>query len=134
MLPSGYEIVWNGARDGPGGGCLSVPSPEWVESSPIREQPPREPRRWKSRPTLRAEMLALLDAIWPASRTHDELAAEMGEDYQSINYTRWVLECNGDMERVGFDESCVLVRGHRRPIRFRCYKQAEVEWTQLALF
>jgi hypothetical protein len=79
-------------------------------------------------------MLALLDAIWPASRTHDELAAEMGEDYQSINYTRWVLECNGDIERVGFDESSALVRGHRRPIRFRRYKQAEIVYVQMELF
>jgi hypothetical protein len=79
-------------------------------------------------------MLALLDAIWPASRTHDELAAEMGEDYQSINYTRWVLECNGDIERVGVDESQVLHRGHRRFIRFRRYKQRDVVYVQMELF
>jgi hypothetical protein len=132
MLPSGYEIVWNGARDGPGGGCLSVPSPEWVESSPIREQPPREPRRWRS--SLRAEVLAHLSAIWPASVTHGELAAAMGEDIDSIRFARYILEGEGEIERVGFDESCVLVRGHRRPIRFRCYKQRDVVYVQMELF
>jgi predicted transcriptional regulator with HTH domain len=127
MLPSGYEIVWNGARDGPGRGSLFVPP-----IHPIVEVTPTQPRRWRS--SLRAEVLAYLSAIWPASVTHGELAKEMGEDIESIRFARYILEGEGEIERVGFDESCVLVRGHRRPIRFRCYKQAEIEWIQQELF
>jgi hypothetical protein len=119
-----YEVVWNGVHDRQAA-RLHVHQPE-------AEATPREPRRWRS--SLRAEVLAVLDATWPRSFCHAELAAVMGESIETVSYARWVLELDGEVERIGLDESQPITRGHRRPIRFRRYRKPEVVYVQMGLF
>jgi hypothetical protein len=100
MLADSYEVVWNGARNGPGGGYLLDPSVRVSSpvAQPLRVSSPGVRRRPLRRPSVRSLVQTYLRSVWPLAVTHAVIARHVGHDVESVAYAAWVLRGEGVIE------------------------------------